>query len=329
MELVCPAGNYQSLIKAVDHGADAVYIGLKNETNARHFSGLNFSEAQITQAIHYAHQKNCRVFCAINTYPREQKWQLWKNAVDQAMSVGIDSLIVADIGVMDYIRKKSASYPIHLSVQASATNLQSLNFYFENFAIKRAVLPRVLSLAQVVKIARSAPVEIEVFGFGSLCIMAEGRCYLSSYLTGESPNTQGVCSPAAYVQWQDKGEILESRLNGLLIDRFNENENAGYPTLCKGRFDVNGNIEHALEEPTSLNTLNILPQLKKAGIAAIKIEGRQRSPAYVATVTKAWRNALNNLENSAIRLNNEVLAKLDTLAEGHQTTLGAYERSWQ
>ena len=329
MELVCPAGNYQSLIKAVDHGADAVYIGLKNETNARHFSGLNFSEAQITQAIHYAHQKNCRVFCAINTYPREQKWQLWKNAVDQAMSVGIDSLIVADIGVMDYIRKKSASYPIHLSVQASATNLQSLNFYFENFAIKRAVLPRVLSLAQVVKIARSAPVEIEVFGFGSLCIMAEGRCYLSSYLTGESPNTQGVCSPAAYVQWQDKGEILESRLNGLLIDRFNENENAGYPTLCKGRFDVNGNIEHALEEPTSLNTLNILPQLKKAGIAAIKIEGRQRSPAYVATVTKAWRNALNNLENSAIGLNNEVLAKLDTLAEGHQTTLGAYERSWQ
>ncbi len=329
MELVCPAGNYQSLIKAVDHGADAVYIGLKNETNARHFSGLNFSEAQITQAIHYAHQKNCRVFCAINTYPREQKWNLWKNAVDQAMSVGIDSLIVADIGVMDYIRKKSTSYPIHLSVQASATNLQSLNFYFENFAIKRAVLPRVLSLAQVVKIARSAPVEIEVFGFGSLCIMAEGRCYLSSYLTGESPNTQGVCSPAAYVQWQDKGEILESRLNGLLIDRFNENENAGYPTLCKGRFDVNGNIEHALEEPTSLNTLNILPQLKKAGIAAIKIEGRQRSPAYVATVTKAWRNALNNLENSAIRLNNEVLAKLDTLAEGHQTTLGAYERSWQ
>jgi len=233
LDLVCPAGNYQSLVKAVDNGADAVYMGLRNETNARHFAGLNFSEKQIAKAIDYAHGHGCKIYCAINTYPREAKWQRWCDAVDAALDLGIDTLIVADIGVMDYIRQRSDDFPIHLSVQASATNLEALNFYHQQFGIRRAVLPRVLSLAQVSKLAQTAPVEIEVFGFGSLCIMAEGRCYLSSYLTGESPNTQGVCSPAAYVQWEDRGGILESRLNGLLIDRFAENEHAGYPTLCK------------------------------------------------------------------------------------------------
>lgn len=329
MDLVCPAGNYQSLVKAVDNGANAVYMGLKNETNARHFAGLNFSEKKIDKAINYAHAKNCKVYCAINTYPRENKWKRWTDSVDQAMALGIDTLIVADIGVMDYIRTKSDTFPIHLSVQASSTNLESLNFYHQNFDIKRAVLPRVLSLAQVSQLAKTAPVEIEVFGFGSLCIMAEGRCYLSSYLTGESPNTLGVCSPAAFVQWEDKGDVLESRLNGLLIDRFTQNENAGYPTLCKGRFNVEGNVEHALEEPTSLNTMDILPELIQSGVVAIKIEGRQRSPAYVATVTKAWREAIDRVEKTGDKVSKDSINKLASLAEGRQTTIGAYERDWQ
>nr|WP_210330343.1 peptidase U32 family protein [Aliikangiella sp. G2MR2-5] len=327
--MVCPAGNYQSLIKAVDNGANAVYIGLKNETNARHFAGLNFTEAQISQAIDYAHQKGSKVYCAINTYPRENSWHKWAYSVDQAMDLGIDTLIVADIGVMDYIRSRSDSFPIHLSVQASATNPESLNFYHRQFAIRRAVLPRVLSLAQVSKLAQTAPVEIEVFGFGSLCIMAEGRCYLSSYMTGESPNTQGVCSPASHVRWEDRGDVLESRLNGLLIDRFGENENAGYPTLCKGRFDVGGKIQHALEEPTSLNTMDILPELYQANVAAIKVEGRQRSPAYVASVTKAWRQAIDQVVKQNQKVGQETIHKLAEFAEGKQTTIGAYERSWQ
>jgi putative protease len=328
MDLVCPAGNYQSLIKAVDNGADAVYIGLRNETNARHFAGLNCSEKQIIKAVDYAHRNACHVYVAINTYARHDHWQRWSDAVDQAMELGVDALIAADIGVMDYIREKSDGFPLHLSVQASATNLQALRFYHENFAIRRAVLPRVLSLAQVSKLARSAPVEIEVFGFGSLCIMAEGRCYLSSYLTGESPNTAGVCSPAAHVQWQDRDGMLESRLNGMLIDRFGESEHAGYPTLCKGRFNVEGHVEHALEEPTSLNTLDILPQLLESGVAAIKIEGRQRSPAYVATVTRAWRREIDSVK-SGKPVSQESIDLLATLAEGRQTTLGAYEREWQ
>jgi O2-independent ubiquinone biosynthesis protein UbiU len=133
-----------------------------------------------------------------------------------------------------------------------------------------------------------------VFGFGSLCVMVEGRCALSSYVTGESPNTHGVCSPAKAVRWQETPQGLESRLNGVLIDRYGQGESAGYPTLCKGRFDVGDDESYyAIEEPTSLNTLTLLPQLQQIGVKAIKIEGRQRSPAYVAQVTKVWREAID------------------------------------
>jgi putative protease len=136
-------------------------------------------------------------------------------------------------------------------------------------------------------------VPLEVFAFGSLCIMAEGRCYLSSYLTGESPNTVGACSPARFVRWQQTPQGLESRLNEVLIDRYQDGENAGYPTLCKGRYLVDGERYHALEEPTSLNTLELLPELLAANIASVKIEGRQRSPAYVSQVAKVWRQAID------------------------------------
>lgn len=144
------------------------------------------------------------------------------------------------------------------------------------------VLPRVLSIHQVKQLARVTPVPLEVFAFGSLCIMSEGRCYLSSYLTGESPNTVGACSPARFVRWQQTPQGLESRLNEVLIDRYQDGENAGYPTLCKGRYLVDGERYHALEEPTSLNTTELLPELMAANIASVKIEGRQRSPAYVS-----------------------------------------------
>ena len=147
----------------------------------------------------------------------------------------------------------------------------------ERFGISRAVLPRVLSLQQVERLCAFSPVPLEVFAFGSLCIMVEGRCQLSSYVTGASPNRHGVCSPARFVRWEEHADGSASvRLNGVLIDRYAPGEPAGYPTVCKGRFEVGGEIFHALEEPTSLNTLDLLPRLAKAGVAALKIEGRQR-----------------------------------------------------
>lgn len=331
MELVCPAGNLPSLKAAVDNGANAVYMGFKDDTNARHFAGLNFDDKRASEGIRYAHDRGTKVFVAINTFPQPSGWTRWQHAVDHAAEMGVDALILADIGVMDYACHRWPDLRLHLSVQASATNAEAINFYYQNFGIKRVVLPRVLSLKQVKQVAQSSPVPIEVFGFGSLCVMVEGRCILSSYVTGRSPNTFGACSPANAVSWNETPDGLETRLNNILIDRHAEGESAGYPTLCKGRFNVGGNTYYAIEEPTSLNTLELLPELQSVGVAAIKIEGRQRSPAYVAQVTKVWRDAIDLcLQNpDGFSAKQSWLSVLEKVSEGSQTTLGAYHRPWQ
>ncbi len=330
MELVCPAGNLPAFKEALENGADAIYTGFRDETNARHFSGLNFSDAKLARALELARSQSTKIYIAINTYPQPAGWNRWEKAVDTAADLGVDAIIAADIGVLGYAASRHPSLNLHLSVQASATNAEALKFYYNQFGIKRAVLPRVLSIKQVKRLAEHSPVDLEVFGFGSLCIMAEGRCHLSSYLTGESPNMNGVCSPARFVDWHETQDTLESRLNGVLIDRFAAGEKAGYPTLCKGRYQVEDQLFHVLEEPTSLNTLGVLPELVDAGIKAIKIEGRQRSPAYIRQVVKTWREALNRYQQApgGYQVDPRWMRDLSELSEGSQTTLGAYHRTW-
>ncbi|MBE0483607.1 MAG: U32 family peptidase [Bacterioplanes sp.] len=331
MELLCPAGSMPALKAAVENGADAVYVGLKDDTNARHFAGLNLADGKLQDAVQLAHQHGAKLHLAINTFAHPAGWVRWQSAIDRAVEAGVDVLIVADISLLAYIAEQYPHIERHLSVQASATNAAAIDFY-RQFGVSRVVLPRVLSMAQVRTLARTCSMDLEVFAFGSLCIMAEGRCYLSSYMTGESPNTAGACSPAAYVRWQENSQgQLESRLNGVLIDRFADGENAGYPTLCKGRFQVGDSVYHALEEPTSLNTLSLLPELYREGIVSLKIEGRQRSPAYVAQITRVWRQAIDTLlaapdDFHVAEAWDSVLA---SLSEGSQTTLGAYHRKWK
>ncbi len=206
----------------------------KKPTNARHFSGLNFKEEKVSQALAYARSKGVKLYIVVNTYAQPEGWRKWQRAVDVAADIQADALICADMGVLDYATQKHPNLNLHLSVQGSGTNAESLSFYKRNFNVRRAVLPRVLSLKQVAQVAKTSPVELEVFAFGSLCIMAEGRCYLSSYLTDQSPNTCGACSPASFVRWEETEDGLESRLNNILIDRYQEDEKAGYPTLCEG-----------------------------------------------------------------------------------------------
>jgi putative protease len=331
IELVCPAGSLPALRNAVDNGADCVYLGFRDATNARNFAGLNFDDKAIAQGIRYAHDAGAKVLLALNTYPQADNVALWRGAVDRAADVGIDALIMADPALMGYAASRYPKLRLHLSVQASATNYDAINFYHEQFGIARAVLPRVLSLTQVEQLIANTPVEIEVFAFGSLCVMVEGRCSLSSYCTGESPNTHGVCSPAKAVRWFEGRQGLEARLNGVLIDRYADGENASYPTLCKGRFEVDGEEYYAIEEPTSLNTIELLPELLRMGVRAVKIEGRQRSPAYVAQVTRVWREAIDSACEAGGRyaVKPAWMAALDAVAEGQQHTLGAYHRKWK
>ncbi|QUG74201.1 U32 family peptidase [Erwinia sp. E602] len=331
MELLCPAGNLPALKAAIASGADAVYIGLKDDTNARHFAGLNFNDKRLQEAANYVHQRGRKLHVAINTFAHPNGFSRWQRAVDMAAGAGANALILADPAILDYAARRYPQIERHVSVQASATNAAAIRFYQRNFDVARVVLPRVLSIHQVRQLARDTTVPLEVFAFGSLCIMAEGRCYLSSYLTGESPNTAGACSPARFVRWQQTAAGLESRLNEVLIDRYDDGENAGYPTLCKGRYQVDGPRYHALEEPTSLNTLALLPELMAAKIVSVKIEGRQRSPAYVAEVARIWRQAIDRCQQDPQQFipRAEWMAALGALSEGTQTTLGAYHRDWQ
>ncbi len=330
MELLAPAGSLAALKAAIDEGANAVYLGFKNDTNARHFAGLNFSDRQLDQGVNYAHQRKAHVHVALNTFAHPNRSQVWFDAVKKAHDIGADVLIASNISVLDYAATHFPDLELHLSVQASATNAAAINF-FKPFGIKRVVLPRVLSYQQVANLKQDTDLDLEVFAYGSLCIMAEGRCYLSSYMTGESPNTVGACSPAKFVRWEETDQGLESRLNHVLIDRFTDDEKVGYPTLCKGRFNVDGKLSHALEEPTSLNTMGLLPKLHDLGICSLKIEGRQRSPAYTRQVTRVWRQAIDSVMRnpSGFKEEQSWQQQLSMLSEGSQTTLGAYERNWQ
>jgi putative protease len=331
MELVCPAGSLPALKAAIDNGADWVYLGLRDSTNARNFAGLNFDEAALREGLAYAHARGRKVLLALNTYPQAANWPRWTQAVDLAARLGVDALIIADLGLLDYAHREHPSLELHLSVQGSATSHEAVNFYHERFGVKRAVLPRVLSLAQVAALVRETPVEIEVFGFGGLCVMVEGRCALSAYACGDSPNTMGACSPGRAVRWEETPAGLESRLNGVLIDRYAPGERAAYPTLCKGRFDVQGSTYYAIEEPASLNTIEMLPEFLRMGVRAVKIEGRQRSPAYVAQVTRVWRTAIDAAlaEADGFAPRAAWMAELNRHAEGSQHTLGAFSRPWK
>ena len=324
LELVCPAGTPDALRIAVDEGADVVYVGFRDETNARNFPGLNFSRAELADALVYAHAKGSHVYLAVNTYPRAGKEDIWHKAVDDAAAIGVDALILADLGLLYYACSTYPDLRLHLSVQASASNPESIGFYQREFGVQRVVLPRVLTVAEIQALNALIDVETEVFAFGGLCPMAEGRCSLSSYITGKSPNQHGVCSPASHVRYAEEHGEMVSRLGDFTINRFAAYEQAGYPTLCKGRFSAMGQTSYLFEEPTSLNIIPLLPALEKAGVTALKIEGRQRGKAYVRDVVRQFRAAVDAVAKGETPEDTNAF-----LCEGGQQTTGAYKRQWK
>lgn len=325
MELVCPAGTPSALRTAVDAGADAVYCGFRDATNARNFPGLNFDLPELREGVVYAHARGTKVLVAINTFARAGNTELWRDAVRKAVSAGADALILADLGLLGWARRNFADQRLHLSVQAAASNAKAIAFYVERYGIKRVVLPRVLTVEEIGAITADISCETEVFAFGGLCVMTEGRCQLSSYATGMSPNMNGVCSPAEKVEYRQQGSELSARLGGFTIDRYPAGKPAAYPTLCKGRFEVGNGSGHIFEEPTSLNVLALLPALKAAGVSALKIEGRQRGKAYLSAVVSQFRTALDALD-AGQPLPKSALA---AVSEGGRETTGAYKKTWR
>ncbi len=330
MELVCPAGTPAALRAAVEAGAHAVYCGFADETNARNFPGLNFSREEMAQGVAFAHGRGAKVLVAINTFPRAGDQAIWHRAVADAAASGADAVILADPGLLAHAADRHPDLRLHLSVQAAAANADAINLYAEAFGVRRVVLPRVLTVAEIAAINREVDVETEVFVFGGLCVMAEGRCSLSSWATGLSPNMNGVCSPASHVSYADAQGNNEARLGGWLIHRTPKGAPVPYPTLCKGCFtspDGKGGAQtgHIFEDPVSLDATRLIPALQKAGVRALKIEGRQRSRAYVAQVVRAFRAAVEAAATGA-PMPETLLA---SLTEGQAATTGSYAKTWR
>ncbi|MGX5736326.1 ubiquinone anaerobic biosynthesis protein UbiU [Bosea thiooxidans] len=325
MELICPAGTPASLEAAVEAGADAVYCGFRDETNARNFPGLNFSRDELRKGIAFAHRHGVKVLVAINTFARAGSFELWRSAVDDAAAAGADALILADLATLDYASRRHPDQRLHVSVQAGAANADAIRFYAEAFGARRVVLPRVLNVMEIATIVRESACETEVFVFGGLCVMEEGRCSLSSYATGKSPNMNGVCSPASHVAYSERDGQIASTLGGFTINSFGKNELAGYPTLCKGRFATPKGSGYIFEEPVSLDAAVMLPALRDAGVTALKIEGRQRGRAYIAEVVRSFRDILSGLDKGQVAAS----AGLAAMAEGQTGTVGAYRKSWR
>ena len=271
MELLAPAGNYEKFLTALHFGADAVYLA-GNRFGLRAFAG-NFSDEEIKRASKLAHSLNKKVYVTLNIIAHDADFEGLKDYLLFLQNEAkVDAVIVADVGIMQFVRVNAPLLDIHLSTQANIINSYSANFFAE-LGVKRLILARELSLKEIANIRKnlSPKVEIEVFVHGAMCMAYSGRCLLSNYLTGRDSN-HGECVQAC--RW--KYYVREvSREDELEVE---EDE--------KGSYIFNSR---------DLNMLPYLKELKDAGVDSIKIEGRMKSSFYVATVVNAYRMALDIL----------------------------------
>jgi putative protease len=304
-----------------------VYIGFRSATNLRNLPGLNFSVEEAAEGVTFAHRHGVEVYITVNTHPADRQLEACLRAVDQADAIGADAVIAADYAVLEYVRTKHSRLEIHLSCVAGAADAAAIDFYRQRFGISCVILPRVLSLEQIAALRPATDVHLEVMVFGVLCANYEGRCSLSSFITGSAAHRIGACAPAELVQFeQSKDGCTVLKLNDITINDFVGAEQRTYPTPCKGKYynHVTARRTHSFQDACCLNALPVLPQLGRAGVDVVKIEGRQRSAAYVRSVTSLWRQAIDALdghERFDYRLGGN--AALEQLLEGKAGSLGA------
>ncbi len=270
MELLAPAGNFEKFLTALHFGADAIYLA-GGRFGLRAFAG-NFSDEEIEMAVKLAHEKGKKVYVTINIIARDGDFVGLEEYLQFLQSAKVDAVIVADIGVFQFIRKHAPNLAVHVSTQANIINSYSANLMAE-LGAKRLILARELKLEEIAKIRKSLPksVEIEVFVHGAMCMAYSGRCLLSNYLTGRDSN-HGECVQACRWKYMVREVGREDELE------VQEDEKGSYIFNSK-----------------DLNMLEHLKELKDIGVDSVKIEGRMKSAYYVATVVNAYRQAIDIL----------------------------------
>ena len=277
VELMAPAGNFDSLQTAIDNGADSVYFGVE-QLNMRARASINFKITDLPEISQRCRVNNVRSYLTLNTIVYDHDLNLMKRLLDEAKNAGITAVIAMDQAVIAYARQ--IGMEVHISTQINITNIETVKFY-AMFA-DTMVMSRELSLKQIKRICDqireekvTGPsgklVEVEIFGHGALCMAVSGKCYLSLHLHNSSAN-RGACKQ-------------NCRKPYTLIDQ-------------ESGFEIEVDNEYMMS-PKDLCTIGFLDQVADTGIKVLKLEGRGRSPEYVATVVRCYREALDSISDGS------------------------------
>lgn len=277
IELMCPAGNFESLQAALDNGADSIYFGVE-QLNMRARSSVNFTLDDLEEISKRCSQKGVRTYLTLNTIIYDHDLSIIKTVLDRAKSASITAVIAMDQAVIAYARQ--IGMEVHISTQINITNIETVKFY--SLFADTMVLSRELSLSQVKKITSQINkeqikgpggklVEIEIFGHGALCMAVSGKCYLSLHSHNSSAN-RGACKQ-------------NCRKKYTVIDQ-------------ESGFEIEIDNEYMMS-PKDLCTIDFLNQVIDSGVKVLKIEGRGRAPEYVATVTKCYREAIDAIASGS------------------------------
>ncbi len=255
MELLAPAGSPESVIAAVQSGANAIYLGA-GSFNARR-NAANFSMDELAAAIEYCHLRDVRVYLTMNTLLYDRELEEAARLLRQVDALGIDAVLVQDLGVLRMLRSTAPSLPVHASTQMTLHNLDGIKLAAD-LGIERAVLSRELSRDQIAHLCAHSPIELEVFVHGALCMCYSGQCYFSSVIGGRSGN-RGLCAQP-----------------------------------CRLKYGWNGKANQELLSLKDLSLVRYLQDFKDMGVACAKIEGRMKRPEYVAVVTGIYASILRD-----------------------------------
>ena len=226
LELLAPAGSMESVTAAVQNGAGAVYFGYGN-FNARR-NAKNFSEEEAAAAVSYCHLRGCKVHLTLNTLLTDRELEGAAQVAAHASAIGVDAVIVQDLGVMRMLRQTVPDLPIHGSTQMTVHSLDGVKLCAD-LGVSRVVLSRELSRDQIAYICQHSPIEIEVFGHGALCMCYSGQCFFSSVIGGRSGN-RGLCAQPCRLKygWGNKADSYPLSLKDMsLVGHLKELQDMG------------------------------------------------------------------------------------------------------
>jgi len=282
-ELVMPAGSLEKMKTALLFGADAVYLGGK-EFSLRAYAG-NLTLHEIAEGLKFARTRERRVYITVNVLARNRDIGELPAYLEELVRLGVDGLIVSDPGVLRLAGRHAPGLPVTISTQASICNYETAAFY-RDLGARRLVLARELSLEEIGEIKQKVDIELEVFVHGAMCVSYSGRCLLSHYMTGRGAN-QGQCAhPCRY-----RYALMEEKRPGQYYP-IEEDE--------KGSYILNSR---------DLCLLDYLPHLIEIGVDAFKVEGRMKSPLYVASVASVYRQAIDEYHDHPGNFTDDQLVK--------------------